>query len=197
MKFVCQLDYEHIPYRTNVLNDSVSEVDKIRNVRKSGCGLCSVIMMLDGLLGVNLSVEDCVKISENCLANHAAGTDMKVLAPVIAEKYGLNYFQSSDVNEAVKHLQNGGMIVAHVGVPTGKNIGLFTKGGHYILLVSTDGEDFCILDPSYTDDKFTIPERAGRVNFSNAPYLYCNVDVLDSETKPEKEVKYYMFSRKK
>lgn len=197
MKFVCQLDYEHIPYRTNVLNDSVSEVDKIRNVRKSGCGLCSVIMMLDGLLGVNLSVEDCVKISENCLANHAAGTDMKVLAPVIAEKYGLNYFQSSDVNEAIKHLQNGGMIVAHVGVPTGKNIGLFTKGGHYILLVSTDGEDFCILDPSYTDDKFTIPERAGRVNFSNAPYLYCNVDVLDSETKPEKEVKYYMFSRKK
>ena len=197
MKFVCQLDYEHIPYRTNVLNDAVSEADKIRNVRKSGCGLCSVIMMLDGLLGVNLSVEDCVKISENCLANHAAGTDMKVLAPVIAEKYGLNYFQSSDVNEAIKHLQNGGMIVAHVGVPTGKNIGLFTKGGHYILLVSTDGEDFCILDPSYTDDKFTIPERAGRVNCSNAPYLYCNVDVLDSETKPEKEVKYYMFSRKK
>lgn len=197
MKFVCQLDYEHIPYRTNVLNDAVSEADKIRNVRKSGCGLCSVIMMLDGLLGVNLSVEDCVKISENCLANHAAGTDMKVLAPVIAEKYGLNYIQSSDVNEAIKHLQNGGMIVAHVGVPTGKNIGLFTKGGHYILLVSTDGEDFCILDPSYTDDKFTIPERVGRVNFSNAPYLYCNVDVLDSETKPEKEVKYYMFSRKK
>ncbi len=197
MKFVCQLDYEHIPYRTNVLNDAVSEADKIRNVRKSGCGLCSVIMMLDGLLGVNLSVEDCVKISENCLANHAAGTDMKVLAPVIAEKYGLNYIQSSDVNEAIKHLQNGGMIVAHVGVPTGKNIGLFTKGGHYILLVSTDGEDFCILDPSYTPEKFTIPERAGRVNFSNAPYLYCNVDVLDSETKPEKEVKYYMFSRKK
>lgn len=197
MKFVCQLDYEHIPYRTNVLNDAVSEADKIRNVRKSGCGLCSVIMMLDGLLGVNLSVEDCVKISENCLANHAAGTDMKVLAPVIAEKYGLNYIQSSDVNEAIKHLQNGGMIVAHVGVPTGKNIGLFTKGGHYILLVSTDGEDFCILDPSYTPEKFTIPERVGRVNFFNAPYLYCNVDVLDSETKPEKEVKYYMFSRKK
>lgn len=196
MKFISQLDYEHIPYKTNVLNEEVPEELKNRNVRKSGCGLCSIIMILDGLLGVTLSVEDCVKISQNCLANHATGTDMKVLAPVIAKKFGLNYFQSNDVGEAIKHLQNGGMIVAHVGVPVGEKVGLFTNGGHYIALISTDGEDFCILDPSYTPEKFTIPERVGKVNFSNAPYLYCNVKVLDSQTKPNK-IKYHMFSRKK
>ncbi len=196
MKYVCQLDYEHVPYRTNVLNDAVSEVDKVRNVRKSGCGLCSIIMILDGLLGVSLSVEDCVKISEGCLANHAVGTDMSVLAPVIAQKYDLNYVQSSDVNEAINHLQNGGQIVAHVGVPEGKSLGLFTKGGHYVALISTDGKEFCILDPSYNEEKFTIPERVGRVDVSHAPFLYCDVHVFDSETKPNR-VKYHMFSRKK
>ena len=81
-------------------------------------------------------------------------------------------------------------------VPEGEEIGLFTKHGHYISLISTDGKDFCILDPSYTADKFNIPERAGKVDTSHAPYLYCDVHVVDRETKATK-VKYYMFSRKR
>ena len=121
---------------------------------------------------------------------------MNILGPVIAEKFGISYSKTSDLDEAIKHVQAGGVIVAHVGVPECKEIGLFTKGGHYILLVSTDGHEFCILDPSYTPEKFTIPERAGRVNFENAPYLYCDVNTVDSETKLGR-VKYHLFARKK
>lgn len=196
MHYVNQLAHRHIPYHTNVRKESVAEKDRIRNVALSGCGLCCVCMMVDQLTNMTLTIEDCVKISEECVANHSTGTDMKVLGPVIAEKYKLDYKGSNDLGEAIRHLQNGGHIIAHVGIPEGKEIGLFTKGGHYISLISTDGEDFCILDPSYTSDKFDIPERAGKVDTSHAPYLYCNVNLVDSETKVGK-IKYHMFSRKR
>ena len=43
----------------------------------------------------------------------------------------------------------------HAGIPVGKEISLFASGtGHYILLVSTDGKDICILDPSYKEGKY-------------------------------------------
>ena len=120
---------------------------------------------------------------------------MNVLGPVIAEKFGIHYSKTSELTAAIRHLQSGGMIVVHVGVPEGKEIGLFTKGGHYMAIISTDGEKFCFLDPSYTPEKFTVPERAGKVNTTHAPFLYCDVNTLDRETKPGK-VKYHLFSRK-
>jgi hypothetical protein len=83
----------------------------------------------------------------------------------------------------------------HAGIPVGKEISLFASGtGHYILLVSTDGKDICILDPSYSPEKYNHPARIGRINVANAPYLYCDVDTVDSETKPER-VKYHLFKR--
>ena len=195
MRYICQLKYPHIPYHTNVKNPDVSEEDRLRNVAKSGCGLCCVCMMLDILTEECLSVEDCVKLSEDCVANHSKGTDMNVLGPVVAEKFGVSYSKTSSLEEAIRHLQCGGQVIAHVGIPDGKELGLFTKVGHYILLTSTDGEKFCILDPSYTPDKFTIPERAGKVDTSHAPFLYCDVNTVYAEGAPGK-VYYHLFSRK-
>lgn len=196
MKYVNQLEYEHIPYPTRVKEEAYAPKGLNTSVRQSGCGLCSVCMAIDIITDTTLDIEECVKISCDCVANYARGTDMNILGPVIAEKFGIEYSKTSDLSEAIAHLQAGGVIVAHVGVPEGAEIGLFTKRGHYILLVSTDGKEFCILDPSYTPEKFTIPERAGRVNEENAPYLYCDVNTVDSETKPGK-VKYHLFARKK
>lgn len=196
MKYINQLEYEHIPYPTKVKLEGFAPNGINSTVRSSGCGLCSVCMAIDIITNTTLDIEECVNISKECVANHSRGTDMNILGPVIAEKFGIEYSKTSDLDEAIRHLQKGGVIVAHVGVPEGKEIGLFTKGGHYILLVSTDGEEFCILDPSYSTEKFKITERVGRVNEDNAPYLYCDVNVVDSECKPDR-VKYHLFARKK
>ena len=194
MKYLNQLEYRHLPYRTRINLVECSEEERNTSVASSGCGLCSVCMIIELLTDTSLSIEECVKISEGCLANHGRGTDMNVLGPVIAEKFGISYSKTSDLSEAIRHLQNGGKIVVHVGIPEGKEIGLFTKGGHYMAIISTDGERFCFLDPSYTPEKFTIPERVGKVDTKHAPYLYCDVNTLDSETKPGR-VKYHLFSR--
>ncbi|MBE7036661.1 MAG: hypothetical protein E7403_05145 [Ruminococcaceae bacterium] len=196
MKYINQLQHRHIPYHTRMKDPDVSPTDRIRSVAASGCGPCCVCMVVEALTNHSLSIEDCIAISEACEANYGRGTDMNVLAPVIAEKYQLEYTKTSDLDEAVAHLQKGGQIIAHVCVPEGATIGLFTKGGHYIALISTDGKDFCILDPSYKEGKFDIPERAGRVDTSCAPYLYCDIHTVHAETKPNR-VKYHLFARKR
>jgi hypothetical protein len=61
-------------------------------------------------------------------------------------------------------------------------------------MVSTDGKEFCVLDPSYKPDKFDLPERIGKVNASNAPYLYCDVNILHNETRGSR---YHLFKGKK
>ena len=40
--------------------------------------------------------------------------------------------------------------------------GLFTHGGHYITILSTDGKDACILDPSYKEGKYEEEGRQGK-----------------------------------
>lgn len=195
MRYVNQLEYPHLPYPTKLRMENVPEEKKKTTVRSSGCGLCCACMTVDLLTDKELGIEECVKIAEDCGANHSVGTNMTILAPVIAEKFGLVYTKTNDLAEAVAHLQSGGAVIAHVGIPEGASIGLFTKSGHYIFLASTDGEEFCILDPSWSPEKYKIPERAGRVNEDNYPYLYCDVRTVHSETKPGR-TKYHLFARR-
>ncbi len=196
MRYINQLEYAHLPYPTKIKMEGIPEEKKKTTVRSSGCGLCCACMTVDLLTDQSLDIEECVLIAEECGANHSVGTNMTVLAPVIAEKFGLYYSKTNDLDEAVAHLRNGGAIIAHVGVPQDAPIGLFTKGGHYISLISTDGEEFCILDPSWSAEKYKIPERVGRVNEENLPYLYCDVNTVHSETKRGR-TKYHLFARKK
>ena len=196
MRYVNQLEYAHLPYPTKIKKEGIPEEKKKTTVRSSGCGLCCACMTVDLLTDKSLDIEECVRISEGCLANHGVGTDMSILGPVIAEKFGLSYSKTNDLDEAIDHLRAGGAIIAHVGVPKDAPTGLFTKGGHYISLISTDGKEFCILDPSWSAEKYKIPERIGRVNEDNAPYLYCDINTVHSETKPGR-TKYHLFTRKK
>ena len=195
MKYLNQYEYRHIPYITHT--KAAEDPNRVKDVGRSGCGLCCSCMAVDLLTDTALPIEDCVKLSEGSGANHSAGTDLSILGPVVAEKFGLSYSNTSDLDEAIRHLQCGGVIVAHVTVHEGQEQGLFTKRGHYIALISTDGEEFCILDPSYTPEKFESPDRKGKVNTKNAPYLYCDVNTVHAETSRNSSSKYYVFKRKR
>ena len=70
MKYINQLEYDHIPYHTNVKKDDVPEEKKLRSVSKSGCGLCCTCMAIELLTDTSLDIEECVRISEECVANH-------------------------------------------------------------------------------------------------------------------------------
>ena len=192
MKYISQLEYEHVPYVNNTKTSPT-----VSNVRMTGCGLCCLAMMLEHITTDTLSVQELVSLSEQSGANGGRGTDMSILAPVIASKFNLDYKKTSELSEAISHLRSGGHVIAHVvSRERGAVHGLFTDFGHYISLLSTDGKDFCYFDPSYRTEKFSTPERAGKINVDNFPYLYCDVNMLDGECEREK-AKYHLFSRKK
>ena len=196
MKYINQREYAHIPYTTDLATEGIAPEGTKNNIKSRGCGLCCLAMAVDILTDKVLGLEEAVSLSEANRANLGRGTNLNIMGPIVAEKFGLSYSATSDLDEAIAHLSAGGVIVAHRGAPEGKDIGLFAKIGHYILLVSTDGKDFCILDPDYTPTKFTIPERAGRVDTSHLPFLYASVSDVDAETKPGR-VKYHMLARKR
>ena len=191
MLYLNQLEYEDIKYNHNMENGGPPEGRD--NVKTSGCGLCSACMVVDGLTDKSLDIREAVRLSEENGANLQLGTSMSVLGPVIAEKFGLEYRNTKSLEEAVEHLRCGGRIICNVGHPEG-GVGLFTMRSHFIVLISTDGKEFCILDPSYKEGKFDIPERAGKVNDKNAPFLYCDVNTLHAEAHNNM---YHLFSRKK
>ena len=190
MKYISQLDYEHIPYYNNLNVEPT-----VSNVKKTGCGLCCLAMMLEHITTDSSSIEELVKLSEENDANRGRGTAMYILAPIIAERFGLNYSSTSDLDEVKAYLRAGGHVIAHViSKERGAVHGFFTKTGHFVSLISTDGDDFCYFDPSYTTEKFSTPERIGKVDASRFPFLYCNAELLHGERERAKAC-YHLFSR--
>ena len=192
MLYLNQLEHAHVPYITNTKNDEV--IDKVTNVARVGCGPCCLCMTVDKLTTKTLPLEECIKLSEGCGANYGRGTDLSMLAPVVAERFALDYRNTDDLAEMLACLQTGGAVVAHVRRMPDDEVGLFTKSGHYISVISTDGEQVCILDPSYTPEKYHLEGREGKVNDKNAPFLYCPKETLHAHT-PWDKPKYHLFWR--
>ena len=152
-------------------------------------------MVVDQLTARSLSLEECVELSVARKANVRPGTNMWDLGPAVAEKFDLRYGETSDKAEMLAHLQKGGRVIVNVAEKPDKTPGLFTKGGHYMVLISVDGERVCFFDPNYTAEAYGKGELKERVDSSKAPFLYCDADLLQRETEARK-IRYYLFERK-
>ena len=84
--------------------------------------------------------------------------------PWIARKYGLNCKISSYIKDAVECLKKGGMCVAYCRAG-----GLFSTGGHIIVLADIRGNDLVVYDPYLYTNKFKSGNRrCVRVNGNEA-----------------------------
>lgn len=89
----------------------------------------------------------------------------------------------------------GGMAVANSGGDREGYEGVFTHGGHYILVVSADETQACILDPALEPGKFDSPGRKGKVEV-HEPFAYCDFSVLKKDCE-NRSPAYYLFARKR
>lgn len=192
MLYLNQLDYPDIPYDHNVENGGVPE--ERRRISTSGCGICSACMIVEHLTTKELSLEECVQLSYRSGANRKIGTRMEHLGPLVAELYGLSFTMTNDVNVLLAHLRDGGEAAVNVGGDHDDHIGLFSKGGHYIVAVSYDGKEVCILDPSYKEGKYNEEGRKGKVRVDE-PFAYCSAEDLNADVQ-NKEIPYFLFKRK-
>ncbi len=192
MLYINQEDYAHIHYNQQRAKGGAGEAGC--NVANSGCGLCCVCMLVDHLTNESLSVQECVDLAEESEANMFVGTTMSVFGPVVAKKYGLSYEQTNDIEKLVAHLQSGGEAMVNVANRPNGERGLFTKGGHYMLLLSTDGETVCFFDPHYEESKYR-EWGTDKIVKKDGNYLYCPLSVMDRECE-NREKHYYLFGRK-
>ncbi len=191
MLYMNQRDYRHVPYLHNTDNGGAPE--ERRNICTSGCGLCSACMVVEHLTTRTLELTECVRIAEESGANHCAGCDIRILGPIVAERFGLEFSITKDMEAAIDHLRSGGEIIANVHADENGRA-IFTNTRHYVVLVSTAGREFCILDPNYFPGKFRAEEKAGVLRVED-PFIYCPVEVLHREAS-RSEKPYSLFKRK-
>lgn len=59
----------------------------------------------------------------------------------VADEFNIGYTETSDIQRALQLLQSKNYVVASVGN------GLFTTGGHFIVLTELNGDTITVLDP--------------------------------------------------
>ena len=192
MFYINQQDYPHVPYPNNI-SDPSSHGATEGNIKDAGCGLCALMMIVDRLTMQSLTLEEAVSLSVEHEANLKPGTNMQILGPAAAEKYGLTLTMSNNTWELAECLQTGGAAIVHIGGDREGHIGILSDVGHYVVAISYAKGEFCILDPAWRKDKYTIPGRKGKIR-EDGLFLYASSLVLEEDTENRRH-RYYLFRR--
>lgn len=126
-----QGDYSNVPYGSS-------------NLAACGCGPTSFAMIASTLLGQSITPEDAVTWCGNRYYVSNQGTSWSYFAAA-ASHFGLNVTvnQTSSINDAITALKNGKYVISSQGP------GLFTSGGHYIVLAGIDeNNNITVKDPN-------------------------------------------------
>ena len=191
MLYINQRDYPHIPYPNDIEGQCLPEK---QNIATCGCGICSACMVVDQLTTQSLSLEEGIAISVANKANLRPGTNMIKFGTAVAEKFDLKFSYTGDKEEMLAHLRKGGRVIVNVANRPDGTRGLFTRTGHYMVLIAAEGEQICFLDPYYGPE-YNEGELKEKVDSSRAPILYCDMDLIERETENRK-TPYYLFERK-
>ncbi len=188
MRLINQNDYPDMEYKTNA-QDKQSDSYINGTIARSGCGLCSLAMMIERLTLKELPLEEAVQLSYQYHANEKPGTSLKILAPVIAEKFDLDYEPCDDEDQLNKWLAEGGMAIVNTGGDREGFTNDFCHSGHYMLINGCLNGYYRILDPNYKAGQY-----GKRVNDVDG-ILYVGYSVLEDNTE-NRRPRYYLFNTK-
>lgn len=149
-------------------NNMYSSVGSIsQTIGSSGCGPTSAAMVVSSIKGTitpDVMASLFVKYGYRSANN---GTYWSAYRAV-ADEFNIGYTETSDIQRALDLLRNNNYVIVSCGN------GLFTTGGHYIVLVGIDGDTLKIFDPYLYSGKFDTSTRRGKVEVSGNT-IYCCV----------------------
>lgn len=161
LTYISQIDsrWRYYPY-TSTGNSS-------QTIGSSGCGVASAAMIIDSIVG-NVSVTE---LADTFVANGYrsanSGTYWSAYR-AIADEFNIEYTETNNIDKMINLLRNHHYIIASCGN------GLFTSGGHYIVLYGIDGDTIKIYDPYLYAGKFDTATRRGKV-VVNGNTVYCSI----------------------
>lgn len=142
--------------------------DSSQTIGTSGCGPTSAAMIVTAIKGTitppqmgDLFVQYGYRSSNN-------GTYWSAFRAV-ADEFNIAYQETSSLDTAVNLVKNNNYVIVSVGN------GLFTTGGHFIVIVGIEGNTLKIYDPYLYAGKFDTSTRRGKVTVSGNT-VYCSID---------------------
>lgn len=141
--------------------------DGSQTIGTSGCGPTSAAMIVTATRGAitpdkmgDLFVQYGYRSSNN-------GTYWSAFRAV-ADEFDIGYQETSSLDTALNLVRNNNYVVVSVGN------GLFTTGGHFVVIVGIDGDTLKIYDPYLYSGKFDTSTRRGKVTVSGNT-VYCSI----------------------
>lgn len=157
-KFYCQLDYDHVPYPSPMGSAN-------GNVANNGCGVCCASMLIESMLGIPFPPEESAVFAKACGAREGFGTNYYICAGALAGRFGLRMRPTEDIEEVVRLLNEheNAKAVANVRGDREGYTGVFSDGGHYVLIDGARGGELRVYDPMYRPGRYDVPGRTGKV----------------------------------
>lgn len=140
-----------------------------QTIGSSGCGATSAAMVVSSIKGTitpdtmsNLFVKYGYRSANN-------GTYWSAYRAV-ADEFNIGYKETTDIQIALQLLKSNNYVICSVGN------GLFTTGGHYIVIVGIENDSTLkIFDPYLYSGKFETSTRRGKVAVEGNT-IYCSID---------------------
>ena len=202
MKYINQLDYPHIQYITRTADPDPKwrQIGLESNVAKSGCALCTAVMIADRLhVGDGkFELEEARQLSYDCGANRWGGTKGVIYFPAFAEKFDLEMVRTSNIEEMRHCLRTGGAVGILVSGDHDDYHGVFSdRWMHWMVVVSEERDGrFCILDPAYEEGIYEKGDRKGKVEVISRGFSRVSAQVLLEETATVSDGGFCLFWRK-
>ncbi len=163
----------------NIMYSSVGNTNQ--TIGSSGCGPTSSAMVISSLTAnivyPNQMADWYVSAGYRSANN---GTYFSAFQGT-ANRYGLDFKQTGDINVAVDCVRNGGMVVA--STPGGSK-NLFSTNGHYVVLVGISGDTFTVYDSYLYNGKYNSYGRETKASVSGN-------DVYVSIANVQNEIQQY------
>lgn len=188
LTYYSQVDSKWKNYKYSAIND------KSQTIGTSGCGPTAAAMVVSSIRGTITPPEMgdlFVKYGYRSANNGTYWSAMKWTADV----FNIDYRETSNLDTVVKLLNDNYYVIAIC------NEGLFTYGGHFIVLTGTENNNIKVYDPYLYFGKFSVPSRIGKATlkgntvyvtvkkfkkYANANMFYCykndNVDKKENTT---------------
>ena len=142
--------------------------DNSQTIGTSGCGPTSAAMIVTAIKGTITPPEMGDLFVQYGYRSANSGTYWSAFRWV-ADVFDIKYQETSSLDTAINLLKNNNYVIASVAN------GLFTSGGHFIVLVGIEGDNLKIYDPYLYAGKFDTSTRRGKVTV-DGNIVYCSID---------------------
>ena len=136
-----------------------------QTIGSSGCGPTAAAMVVSSIKGIITPPQMANLYVENGFRSKNNGTYWSAFKWT-ANKFGIGFEETTSLNKAIELVRNNYYVIVSV------NDGLFTSGGHFVVLVGISGDYLEIFDPYLYSGKFDIPSRKGKVTVEAVSYTH-------------------------